>query len=303
MRIVAIGECMVELAPTGDGTFAMGYAGDTFNTAWYLRHLLPKAATVSYLSAVGTDAVSDRMADFMASEGVAVDHLQRVPKRSVGLYLIQLTKGERSFAYWRSTSAARLLAEDAAKLDVALDGADLIYLSGITLAILADDARSRLMAALARARAAGSRVAFDPNIRPALWEDAATMLASITRMAAGADIVLPSFDDEAHHFGDSDPDATAQRYAGGGNRLVVVKDGAKPVVTWQAGRIGHHPVPAPTEPVVDTTAAGDSFNAGFLASFLAEANLARAVAAGTSLAARVIAGPGALVRSAVGSAP
>jgi 2-dehydro-3-deoxygluconokinase len=302
MRVVSIGECMVELAPTGDGTFAMGFAGDTFNTAWYLRRLLPGDATVSYLSAVGTDAMSDRMVEFMITEGIATDHLQRVPGRSVGLYLIQLTNGERSFTYWRSTSAARLLAEDAGKLDAALVGADLIYLSGITLAILADDARSRLMAALDRARISGSRVAFDPNIRPALWPDPATMRLSITEMAAGADIVLPSFEDEARHFGDADPDATARRYAGGGERLVVVKDGPKPVVTWHAGRSERHPVPQPSAPVQDTTAAGDSFNAGFLASFLANANLPKAVKAGTSLAARVIAGPGALVRSAVGPA-
>lgn len=299
MHLVAIGECMVELAPAGDALFAMGFAGDTFNTAWYMRRLLPAAARVSYLSAVGKDALSDRMVDFMAAEGIAVDHVQRVPGRSVGLYLIQVTDGERSFAYWRSCSAARLLAEDPARLDLALAGADLIYLSGITLAILGADARSRLSAALARARAAGSKVAFDPNIRPALWSDPATMLQSISGMAAGADIVLPSYDDEARHFGDPDPVATAQRYAGNGAALVVVKDGPKPVVTWQAGRSDRHPVPVLTMPVVDTTAAGDSFNAGFLASYLSGENLGNAVAAGTSVAGRVIAGPGALVRDAV----
>lgn len=302
MRVVAIGECMVELAPAGDGLFALGYAGDTFNTAWYLRHLLPPAAVVSYLSAVGTDAVSDRMLDFMANEGIATHHVQRVAGRGAGLYLIQLTNGERSFAYWRATSAARLLADDRARLDAAMDGADLIYLSGITLAILAADARSRLVASLADARAAGSRVAFDPNIRPALWPDRDTMLRSITGMAAGADIVLPSFDDEARHFGDPDPAATAQRYARNGAPLVVVKDGPRPVITWQADRLAGHPVPPPTAPVVDTTAAGDSFNAGFLAGYLVAADLTEAVSAGTSLAARVIAGKGALVRSAVASA-
>ena len=302
MRVVAIGECMVELAPTGDGRFAMGFAGDTFNTAWYLRRLLPVDAQVSYLSAVGTDAVSDRMVGFMADEGIATDHVQRVPGRSVGLYLIQVTDGERSFAYWRSESAARLLAEDTARLNAALDGADLIYLSGITLAILAAEARARLIAALVRARAAGSKVAFDPNIRPALWPDKATMLQMITEMAAGADIVLPSYDDEARHFGDPDPVATAQRYGRHGEPLVVVKDGPRPVQTWHAGRSGSHPVPVPTELVLDTTAAGDSFNAGFLASYLTGASLPEAVASGTSLAARVIAGPGALVRSAVESA-
>ncbi len=301
MRVVAIGECMVELAPTGDGTFTMGFAGDTFNTAWYLRRLMPKASTVSYLSAVGTDHISDRMVEFMAAEGIAIDHLQRLPERSVGLYMIQLAKGERSFSYWRSTSAARLLAEDPTQLNAALDGADLIYLSGITLAILGADARLRLLAALALARAAGSRVAFDPNIRPALWPDLATMRQSIIDMAAGADIVLPSYDDEADHFGDPDPFATAQRYARSGEPLVVVKDGPRPITTWHAGRSDRHPVPVPPVSVRDTTAAGDSFNAGFLCSYLAEADLSKAIAAGMSLSARVIAGPGAIVRSAIES--
>jgi 2-dehydro-3-deoxygluconokinase len=294
---------MVEFAPTANGQFAMGFAGDTFNTAWYLRRLLPGGAKVSYLSAVGTDGMSDQMVGFMAAEGILIDTVQRVPGRSVGLYVIQLTNGERSFAYWRSNSAARLLAEDADRLQTALDGADMIYLSGISLAILSAEARGRLMASLARARAAGSKVAFDPNIRPALWSDAPTMLGSISAMAAAADIVLPSYEDEARHFGDADPVTTAHRYAQSGSPLVVVKDGPMPVVTLHAGRVERHLVPVPGEPVQDTTAAGDSFNAGFLATYLAKADLTEAVAAGTALAARVIAGPGALVRSAVEPAP
>lgn len=295
MRVVSIGECMVEFAPADSGLFAMGFAGDTFNTAWYLRHLLPKTSTVSYLSAVGTDAVSDRMVGFMAAEGIDVEFIQRKPERSVGLYLIQLTNGERSFAYWRATSAARLLADDPAKVDAALVGADLIYLSGITLAILSTEARSRLTASLIDAKARGSRIAFDPNIRPALWPDAQTMRDAITDLSAHADIVLPSHDDEARHFADPDPLATAKRYAANGAPLVIVKDGPRPVVTWDAGRPATYQVPVPNTPVLDTTAAGDSFNAGFLASYLTGASLPRAVEAGMSLAAQVIAGKGALV--------
>ncbi len=295
MRVVSIGECMVEFAPADSGLFAMGFAGDTFNTAWYLRHLLPKTSTVSYLSAVGTDAVSDRMVGFMAAEGIDVEFVQRKPERSVGLYLIQLTNGERSFAYWRATSAARLLADDPAKVDAAMVGADLIYLSGITLAILSTEARSRLTASLTDAKARGSRIAFDPNIRPALWPDAQTMRDAITDLSAYADIVLPSHDDEARHFSDPDPLATAKRYAANGAPLVVVKDGPRPVVTWDAGRPATYQVPVPNTPVLDTTAAGDSFNAGFLANYLTGASLPKAVEAGMSLAAQVIAGKGALV--------
>jgi 2-dehydro-3-deoxygluconokinase len=299
VRIIAIGECMVELAPAGDGLFAMGYAGDTFNTAWYLRRLLPAADAVSYLTAVGSDAMSDQMLAFMVGEGIDTGHVQRLTDRSVGLYLIRLANGERSFAYWRSNSAARLLAEDTARLTDALAGAGLAYLSGITLAILSADARSRLLDALSQARAMGTVVAFDPNIRPALWPDAATMRAALTEAGTVADIVLPSFEDEARHFGDADPEATAQRYAEGGAGLVVVKDGPNPIVTRQDGAMRWHPVAEPEAKAIDTTAAGDSFNAGFLTAHLAGRSLSEAVAAGSALAARVIAAPGALVRSAV----
>lgn len=298
MRIVSIGECMVELAPTGDGHFALGYAGDTFNTAWYLRRLLPEAA-VDYLSAVGEDAVSARMLDFMASEGIGTTHIRRLRDRSVGLYLIQVDKGERSFAYWRSTSAARNLADEPKALAAGLAGARLAYLSGITLAILAPEPRAALLAALRMARAAGTLVAFDPNIRPALWPDADVMRRALTEGAAHADIILPSFDDEAQHFGDATPEATARRYAAAGAGLVVVKDGPNPVVSLQAGGLETHPLPAPAATPVDSTAAGDSFNAAFLAAWLQDKPLAQAVSAGATLAAKVIAAPGALVRGAV----
>jgi 2-dehydro-3-deoxygluconokinase len=299
-RVVALGECMVELAPATNGLFAMGYAGDTFNTAWYLRHRLPASVEVSYVTAVGVDAVSHEMLRFMADEGIDTRHVAHVTGRTVGLYMIHLKNAERSFSYWRSTSAARLLADDASQLDAALSGATLAYLSGITLAILAPDARARLAAALATARAAGTRIAFDTNIRPALWSDPDTMRQTLMATAAAADIVLPSFEDEARHFGDADPAATAARYGRAGARLVVVKDGPNPVVTLAAGGpVTAHAIPAPVTAVVDSTAAGDSFNAGFLASQLEGADLATAVTAGATLAARVITGPGALVRSAV----
>lgn len=300
MRIVCIGECMVELAPAGEGLFAMGYAGDTFNTAWYLRRLLPGVA-VDYLTAVGPDPMSDEMLAFMEAEGIGTAHVPRIPGRTVGLYMIRLAGGERSFAYWRSTSAARSLADDPAPLRAALAGADLAYLSGITLAILPDAARGRLAECLDAARARGTQIAFDPNLRPSLWPDHDLMRATVTAFAARADIVLPSFEDEARHFGDADPMATAQRYARAGAEapLVVVKDAGKPVVTLDAGATARHALPAPVRDPVDTTAAGDSFNAGFLAARLSGAGLEAAVRNGAALAARVIAAPGALVRAAV----
>ena len=295
-RVVAIGECMVELAPAdAPGAFRMGFAGDTMNTAWYLRQLLPATDSVDYMTVVGRDAVSDQMVGFLSDAGLGVDHVRRHPDRTVGLYMIQLDAGERSFSYWRGQSAARTLAQDPAHLDAALAGQPMAYVSGITLAILSPDDRTRLLDALQDLRGRGGRVVFDPNLRPRLWEDATTMTDTVMAAARLSDTVLPSHDDEATWFGDADPAATAQRYAAAGAGCVIVKNGAGPMVAFEDGQhSAHEPVPA--RAIVDTTAAGDSFNAAYLAARLQGAPLAAAVRAGATLAARVIGARGALIR-------
>lgn len=292
--VVCLGECMVEFAPTSDGQYRRGFAGDTFNAAWYLRRLLPPERPVRYASCVGEDAVSGAMLAFMAGEGVDTRHVARLPDRTVGLYMIEVKDGERSFSYWRSASAARLLAADPGRLAAALEGATLALLSGITVAILPPEDRPTLLAALERFRADGGRVAFDPNIRPRLWPDAATMRAALARAAAVADLALPSFEDEAAHFGDADPEATLARFRAAGASTIVVKNGPGEILAWDEteGRVAFRPAPVEAR---DTTAAGDSFNAGFLAARLGDAPLAAAVEAGAALAGRVCLSPGALV--------
>jgi 2-dehydro-3-deoxygluconokinase len=291
---LSIGECMVEMAPQAGGLYAMGFAGDTFNTAFYARACLSADWDIGYLTAVGMDGVSERMVDFIAQHGIKTNTIARLPGQTVGLYLIELQGAERSFSYWRSASAARSLADDPARLTAALAGVAVAYLSGITLAILAPEARLRLLEALQNARAKGCLVAFDPNLRPRLWPDGAAMCAAIMQAAAIADIVLPSHEDEATWFHDASPMATAQRYADAGAGLVVVKDGPGEVICLQGGTLSRFTPPKVAQ-VVDTTAAGDSFNAGFLASYLETGDLMQAMRAGASVAGRVIGARGALV--------
>jgi 2-dehydro-3-deoxygluconokinase len=293
-RFVAIGEAMVEMAPSGaDGNFKMGFAGDTLNTAWYMRRALPQAWQVDYLTALGTDGVSDNMVGFLKEAGIGTDHIARLSGRTVGLYLIELKDGERSFAYWRGQSAARLLAADAARLQAGLTGAGVILLTGITLAILESADRETLYAALANARAMGAQVVFDPNLRPKLWPDAETMCRVIMEAAALSDIVLPSHEDEATFFGDADLQATARRYADAGAGLVIVKNGGADMVTLHNGTFALH-APEVVTTIIDTTAAGDSFNAGFLAEWLRSGDLPAAIRSGAKLAAYVIGQRGAL---------
>lgn len=298
-RIVSIGECMGELSEGGvSGMLNMGFAGDTLNTAYYLRHSLGPDWQVDYVTAVGTDSLSDRMLAFIENEGIGTTHVRRLADKTIGLYYISLKDGERSFTYWRNDSAARRLASDPAALIRSLDGADLAYWSGITLAILSNQDRLALIEALSQFAGRGGTVVFDPNLRPRLWDSPETMRGWIHRAAAISDLCLPSFDDEARWFGDEDPAATAKRYKAEGARSVVVKDGAGDVTFLaDAGDVVTQPVP-PVDAVVDTTAAGDSFNAGFLAARLQGAPIEESIAAGARLAAKVIGARGALVRDA-----
>ncbi|MGB1035300.1 MAG: sugar kinase, partial [Primorskyibacter sp.] len=205
-RIIALGEIMVELAPAPNGLLRLGYAGDTFNTAWYARRLLPDDWTVAYGTVLGCDKVSDDIAAFMQGQGIDTTPVRRHPDRTAGLYMITLDQGERSFSYWRSQSAARTLADDAIWLARMLHGADFAYISGITLAILAPDRRRALCDALAAARGAGTQVVFDTNLRLRLWDSPDAARAGLTQGAQVADIVLPSFDEETALFGDATPE-------------------------------------------------------------------------------------------------
>lgn len=294
-RIISIGECMVELAPMAtEGAFQIGFAGDTMNTAWYLRQRLAQDHQVDYLSAVGHDAISDQMVDFLAAEGIGTNLILRHPDRTVGLYMIQLQDGERSFSYWRGQSAARTLASDSGRLTDALASAQIAVFSGITLAILSPEDRTRLIAALSAFCSGGGTVVFDPNLRPKLWDTPETMMAAIMSAARVSDVVLPSHEDEASWFGDADPEATLERYTKAGAQTVVVKNGPGEIIFSELGSIGRlRPVAASN--VVDTTAAGDSFNAGFLAARLAGSPMQDAVANAADLAAKVIQSRGALV--------
>lgn len=295
MSFMAIGECMIELSGGAEAMYRQGFAGDTFNTAWYARRALPAEIPVSYFTAIGTDTMSDRMLEFLSSAGIATDAVLRVPDRRPGLYMIEQKDGDRHFTYWRDRSAARLMAEDPAALAAAFAGQAMLYFSGITLAILAPEGRTRLKDAL---QASGARLAFDPNIRPILWENDEVMRREIGAAAAISHIVLPSFDDEARHFGDADPAATAARYAALGAREVVVKNGGAPVQLQLDGESFDVPVP-PAERVVDATGAGDSFNGAYLASRLVGDGAREAALEGIATSARVIARHGAIVPAAV----
>ena len=286
-RIVAIGEVMVELAPVQSDVYQRGFAGDTFNTAWHIRQLLAEKAQVGYVTHLGQDALSDQLIAEMRADGLDTSGVKRDADRTMGLYVIALQNAERSFHYWRGQAAARRLADDPMWLAKSLKDASLVHLSGITVAILDAAGRDRLLAALVQARRDGAKVSFDPNIRPGLWTSSDEIRQTIPRFLDVTDIALPSFDDEAAHFGDATPAATIMRLATSGIREIVVKNGAGAVTARINAQELEVKTPSVTS-VIDTSGAGDAFNAGYLAARLLGRDPEVSIAEGQAIAGQVI---------------
>ena len=287
MHMVAVGEAMVELAPVGEGNYRRGFAGDTFNTAWHRARTLQGRVRVGFATSVCVDRVSEAFVAELAADGLDVSLIGRDPQRTMGLYLIELNGVERSFHYWRDTSAARGLAADPDSLARSFDGAGLIHLSGITRAILPAGDRETLFAALAQARMNGALVSFDPNIRPRLWSSMAEVCQTIQKMLGLTDIALPSFDDEHAVWCDANPKATIARFAKVGVVEVAIKDGPGPVSFLSQGAIATLSTPM-VHGIRDTTGAGDGFNAGYLAARLLGQVPRMAVKVGQGFSAEVI---------------
>ncbi|HYG91101.1 MAG TPA: sugar kinase [Azospirillum sp.] len=293
-RIAALGECMVELSRRPDGLLSMGFGGDTLNTAVYLARL---GSAVDYVTALGDDPHSAGMMAAWNREGVGTGHVLRVPGRLPGLYLIETDPaGERRFLYWRDAAPARdlFVLPDSAGLVKALEGYDLLYLSGISLAIWGERGREVLFALLERVRRRGGRVAFDTNWRPRLWPDRETARRAYDAMLRHTNIALPGVADLRDLYGDENADAVLARVRAAGVPEIVVKL-EEPGCLVATGDT-HVEVPAErVAKVVDTTAAGDSFSAGYLAARLAGHNPGEAARTGHRLAAIVIQHRGAIV--------
>jgi len=297
--VYAIGECMIELQRSPDHA-GMDYrfGGDTLNAAVYMSRLLdPAKVRVAYVTGLGVDGMSAEMLASWEKEGIDTSCVQRLPDRLPGLYMIELDAGgERRFHYWRKDSAARhwLEAPEAGKVLVQLASARMVYLSGISLAILSEADRELLISALAQCRARGGSVVFDNNYRPRLWESAQAAAEVYRRVLAQTDIALLTLDDEHAIYGQETARQVVERTRGYGVREVVVKCGAEACAVWADGQL-YEVAPEPVADVVDTTAAGDSFGAAYMAARVSGQDPAAAARAGHRLAGTVIRHRGAII--------
>jgi 2-dehydro-3-deoxygluconokinase len=291
-KVACIGECMVELKQAGSGLFSRGYGGDTLNTAVYLARL---GAGVDYITALGDDPLSDEMIAGWAAEGVGTGQVLQLRGKLPGLYLIETdANGERRFFHWRESAAARSLMDLPETPDVlnSLASYDVVYLSAITLSLYGEAGRGRLFTALQRARQAGARFAFDTNFRARGWPDLDLARGVFRHAFEIADIVLASTEDLLPLYPGENHDALLARIPGGEVVLKLFEPASILRIAGVLHQIRAEPV---TAPVVDTTAAGDSFAAAYVAARLAGAGPLDAARAGHRLAGVVVCHPGAII--------
>ena len=294
MKVIIVGEAMLEYRSQPGTAGGLHYGGDTLNTA---IHMVRSGCDVAYVTALGTDPISDALVADWKREGLDIDHVLRHPTRHPGIYAIHVdSEGERSFVYWRDASAARTLFDlpSIAAANDAVAQAELLYFSHISLAILPSEGREALLALAGKVRARGGRVAYDSNYRPRLWDDAGTARAWSDRAIATASIGLPTAEDECFMYdAPASGEAIACRWQDLGCAEVVVKRGPLgPVIAADGGAPLNLAFKALD--MVDSSGAGDAFNAGYLAARLRGQSPVSAAQNGHQLAAWVITQPGAL---------
>ena len=289
MRAVLIGEGMLELSRDGPA-WRLGYGGDTLNTA---IHLARAGIDTAFLTALGCDQLSADLKAQWAAEGLDMSLVLTDPDRTPGLYAISTdAAGERSFAYWRTDSAARQLfsCEGIDRVLECAAQADLLAFSLISLAVLPPAGRTRLLQVAQAARDRGAMVAFDGNYRPRLWASPQDACAARDAAIACATVGLPTLEDEAalsHAVGAADVAAHWQRL---GCAETVVKLGA------DGCRLPDGAIIAPQRQLapVDTSGAGDAFNGGYLGARLRGATPAEAAITGHAVAGWTIMRRGAI---------
>jgi 2-dehydro-3-deoxygluconokinase len=290
--VICFGEAMAELADLESERVRIGVGGDTFNTAVYLSRL---GTPVRFATALGQDPFSARIRARMSAEALSQDLVLTSADSNCGLYAIEVDEaGERSFTYWREHSAARefFSLPRITDLEDEIRRAAVFYLSGITLSLFSAPERQRIAALASMVRANGGQVVFDTNYRPAGWASAGEARDAITALMPHVSIALPTFEDDTALFGFGEVEACANFWQAAGAEEVVVKCG--PRGAW-SGQAAAWIAPPEIISPIDTTGAGDSFNAGYLNARLSGFEMNESIAQAHRLAAAVLGVRGALL--------
>ena len=266
--ILCCGEALIDMLPresvAGEPAFAPYPGGAVFNTAIALGRL---GARAGFFCPMPADLFGAQLRAALTASGV--DHsLSPDVDRPCTLAFVTLVNGQARYAFYDRGTALRDLT--VADLPPLPDDVEALFLGGISLV---GDPCGAAFAALAEQ--AGERVVMcDPNIRPGFIRDEPAYRARLATIFARADLVKVSDEDLHWLMGPGDVADLASALRAQGPRVVIVTEGAEGARAFHPGGVVH--VPAARVAVVDTVGAGDTFNAGVLASLAQDGALSRA---------------------------
>jgi 2-dehydro-3-deoxygluconokinase len=291
LDVAALGEAMLEFNQTQSEPpmYLQGFGGDTSNAAIAAARA---GSRVAYLSRLGQDHWGHLLMALWAREGVDTSGVVRDAQAPSGVYFVSHDARGHHFSYARAGSAASRMQV----ADVQTHWADLIcrsrwlHLSGISLAI-SPSACDAAFAAMHSARAQGTHIAFDSNLRLSLWplDRARACISEAVRLC---DLFLPSMDDMQTLTGLQSPDEVLDWSHAHGARQVVLKLGAEGAIVSEGGQ--RTPIAAQRVQALDATGAGDCFAGNLLARLCRGDSLAQAARYANAAAALSVQGHGAV---------
>lgn len=301
-NIIVMGECMVEFGRADEANlYKKSFAGDVFNTGIYIKRCVKEQANVKFLTAVGNDENSHELLAMMEKESLDTSLVYQSSTAKMGLYLINVdSEGERSFTYWRETSAAKQVVKFISD-DInnpALSQVDSFFFSGISIAILSEGDRQKLWHFILKLKATGTTIVFDPNYRPTLWTSMNETRAAYAAAFELADIALPGVDDHMVLYNAKSAEDVAGFLEKFSIREIIIKNGEQGMLLSIDG-IRHHVNVEPIKHVVDTTSAGDAFNGSYLSARLLGKSPEQAALFASKVSGCVIQHKGAIVDKAV----
>ncbi len=290
--IISIGECMIELFAEepieSADTFTRSLAGDSFNICVAAQRL---GTSTGYVTRLGDDPFADYLLGTFQSLGIDTSSVKRVDGFNAVHFVAQLPNGDRDFVYYRSGSAPSTLEPDDLDEEY-IASAKVLHCSGVAQAI-SESARQTVLRAAQIAKERGIKVSYDPNYRYQLWgpED---IREAASELLPYVDYLLPNVPDDSRALIDSeDPNQVVEHFRNMGVPVVAVTRGEHGALIGCDEGVFEIPAYRP-EVTVDTTAAGDAFNGGFIHGLLNGMSIAEAGRVGTITAGLKLRGRGAL---------
>jgi len=298
-EVVGMGEALIDFVATEPvsyvevSAFKKCFGGAPMNTLVGVARLGSSSGAVT---AVGEDPFGEFLIQELKKNEVDTSHVkvERGRRTTIAFVANKPATGERSFVFyrrpWVAGTADSALTIENADLDY-ISKASILHVSGFSLS--QNPSRRAVLSAVEHARRVGVKVSFDPTLRVDVWNSERTVRRLYNQMLRLSDIATFSQEEAAFIFGTDSPDKaaeTALKYGVGAVGMKLGADGA--LVETREGRKVH--VPAFDVRVVDTTGAGDGWNAGLLVGLLKGWDLKTCVIVANAVGALVVTRHGAI---------